>query len=135
MMTVYSRYILFALAMLIMPHSFAQQTKKAGKQVKTAVPKKRVTEAEAKRLHEEQLAREGKSGTRRAYKRSDIEKLQHTADSDMTAAADKAQKERADAPVVVRSQPPAKQPAAVSIVKNEPKEPKFIEGIVLERQR
>jgi hypothetical protein len=129
-----SRYLLIGLAIAIMPHCMAQQKKAVKKTAKTVAPQKRVTEAEAKRIHVAQLAKEGAAGTRRAYKRSEMEQLQHVSQNDAATARAKTPEQPASKPVAVKNQSPAKQPAG-NTVKSEPKEPKFIEGIVLERQR
>lgn len=96
---------------------------------------KKITEQQAKRINEAQLAREGKTGTRRAYKRSEIEKLLHTEQEGWASTAENEQSEHAVAPApgMEKKQNPVKKDPVV-IAKNTPREPKFIEGIVLERK-
>jgi cytoskeletal protein RodZ len=136
MKALYSRYILPVLAILLMHCANAQQTKAVNSKAKVTASNKKVTEQQAKRINEAQLAKEGKTGTRRAYKRSKIEKLLHTEQDGWTGKVENEQTEHtaAPAPEIEKKQTPVKKEPAV-IAKNSPREPKFIEGIVLERQR
>jgi hypothetical protein len=114
----------------------AQQTKAVNNKAKTTISKKKITEQQAKRINEAQLAREGKAGTRRAYKRSEIEKLLHTEQGGWASAVENEQTEHSAtaAPKVEKKQTPVKKDPVV-VAKNTQRELKFIEGIVLERQR
>jgi hypothetical protein len=137
MKALYSRYILPVLAILLMQCVNAQQTKAVNKKAKVTASKKKVTEQQAKRINEAQLAKEGKVGVRRAYKRSEIEKLLHTEQGGWTGKVENEQTEHntaAPAPQIEKKQTTVKKEPAV-IAKNIPREPKFIEGIVLERNK
>jgi hypothetical protein len=114
----------------------AQQTKIVSSKAKVTASKKKVTEQQAKRINEEQLAREGKTGTRRAYKRNEIEKLLHAEQDEWTGNVENEQTEHTAAPAtnIEKKQTPVKKEPLV-IAKNTPREPKFIEGIVLERNK
>jgi Tfp pilus assembly protein PilV len=134
MTTLYSRYILPVLAIVLMQSVNAQQTKAVNNRAKATLSKQKITEQLAKRINEAQLAREGKTGTRRAYKRSDIEKILHTEQDSWVGAVENEETEHAakTAHVIEKKQMAIKkEPAAIA--KNIPREPKFIEGIVLER--
>jgi hypothetical protein len=120
---------------MLMQSVNAQQTKAVNSKSKAILSKKKITEQQAKRINEEQLAREGKTGTRRAYKRNEIEKLLHTEQEGWTGKIENEQTEHtgAPAPEIEKKLIPVKKEPVV-IAKNTPREPKFIEGIVLERQ-
>jgi hypothetical protein len=136
MKVMYSRYLLPVLAILLAQPVRAQQKKAAVSKAKTAVSAKKVTAQQAKRINEAQLAREGKTGTRRAYKRNDIEKILHTEQEGWAGTAENERAEGAAAPAPgpeVKQVPVKKEPA--TIVKTTAREPKFIEGIVLERNK
>jgi hypothetical protein len=132
----YSRYLITLLAVIVMQCVNAQQKKAVNEKVNTTLSKKKITEQQAKRINEAQLAKAGKAGTRRAYKRSDIEKILHTEQDGWTAAMES---ERIQLPAVHVPEVENRQ----ILIKKEPvvtaksigREPKFIEGIVLERNR
>jgi hypothetical protein len=136
MTTLYSRYILLVLAILLMQSANAQNTKGVNNKAKATISKKKITEQQAKRIHEAQLAREGKTGTRRAYKRSDIEKILHTEQDSWVGTVENAETEHAATPAtgIEKKQTPVKKEPVVT-ARNTPREPKFIEGIVLERNK
>jgi hypothetical protein len=126
-----SRYILLLGFCIISTATYAQNGKKkpAVKMAKGSVKKKVVTEAEAKKLHEDQLAKEGKSDVRRAYKRSDFE-----ASPNADVLAQDVQ-EQVHGEVAIFPKPKAAPvPTVPNTVKAEPKTPRFIETIVLERK-
>jgi hypothetical protein len=90
--------------------------------VRPAVKKRAITEAEAKQLHEAQLAAEGKTGVRRAYKRNQFDTHQPMPTvATAQPAPQPASRTKTMQPVVV-------QPAAAA-----PPRPRFIEHLVLER--
>ncbi len=136
MKTLYSRYLLPVVVIMLMQPVHAQQIKAVNSKPKSILSKKKITEQEAKRINEAQLAREGKAGTRRAYKRSEMEKLLHTREDASAASAENSRAEHivAPAPEPPKKQVPVKKTQAV-IAQNTTPEPKFIEGIVLERNR
>ena len=113
---------------MIVIAGFAQNGKKktVAKTAKGSTKKKVVTEADAKKLYEDQLAKEGKQNVRRAYKRSDFE----------TAANTDAVAVDATAPMHQAVQQPQVKPVPAPPVtaKAQPTEPRFIETIVLERK-
>lgn len=126
-----SRYILLLVFCMLGTAGFAQYGKKPPvvKTAKGSTKKKVVTEAEAKKLHEYQLAKEGKQNVRRAYKRSDFETAANT---DALAIDATAQVHQTAIPT-----PPDKvkpTPAPPVTAKAQPTEPRFIETIVLERK-
>jgi hypothetical protein len=134
MKALYSSYILIVTVLLPGQNAHAQKAKSVNRKAQSSVSGKKVTEQQAKRINEAQLAKEGKVGTRRAYKRSDIEKLLHTEQDEWATAAENEQHTTIPAFVIEKKQPPVKkEPAAV--VQNVPREPKFIESIVLERRQ
>lgn len=126
-----SRYILLLVFYMMGTAGFAQNGKKkpVAKTAKGSTKKKVVTEAEAKKLHEGQLAKEGKQNVRRAYKRSDFETASNT---DELAIDPGGQAHQAV------TLPPQPQVVPVQTVPNtakaQPAMPKFIETIVLERK-
>jgi hypothetical protein len=107
------------------------QTGKKGTAVRSITGKAKkpaITEAEAKRLHEAQLAREGKTGVRRAYKRSQFV---------LPPPTETATLAKAPSPMVTAAPAPtmaAPMPAAPAAAKPTQKTPRFIEGMVLERK-
>jgi hypothetical protein len=126
-----SRYILLLVFCMLGTAGFTQHAKKQPvvKTVKGSTKKKVVTEAEAKKLHADQLAKEGKQNVRRAYKRTDFETASNT-DALAIDGVGQTHEELTLSPkpkVVVMKTVPNTAKAA-------PTMPKFIETIVLERK-
>lgn len=126
-----SRYLLLLFFCMMTAGVVAQngKQKKLAKTAKGISKKKPITEAEAKKLHEDQLAKEGKANERRAYKRSDFE-IQPSSDD---WAVDAAVQEHREPRSAAKPQA-APLPTPANTAKAAPATPKFIEGIVLERK-
>ncbi len=126
-----SRYILLLVFCMMGTVVFAQNGKKKPvvKTAKGSTKKKVVTEAEAKKLHADQLAKEGKQNVRTAYKRTDFDAASNTDALAIDGAG------QAHQTVTLSPQPKVVAVQSVpNTAKAQPAMPKFIETIVLERK-
>lgn len=130
-----SKYIIVIVALLMGTVATAQTIRTKKSPVKTAKgstkPKpKPIPEAEAKRLHEAQMAKEGNTGVRKAYKRNEMTDLQSAED---LALDDKTTTHKPEAAIATpKAVMPPKNVEVVTVA--EPKPLRFIESIVLERK-
>lgn len=128
-----SKYIIVIVALLMGTVATAQTTRSKKSPIKTAkgsTKPKTITEAEAKRLHEAQMAKEGNTGVRKAYKRNEMTDLQSAED---LALDDKTTTHKPEAAIATpKAVMPPKNVEVVTVA--EPKPLRFIESIVLERK-
>ncbi len=124
---------LFTTALLIATTVSSQSNKiktapkidKKSAPAKTAKAAIHISEEEARRLHENNLAKEGKTNVRRAYKRNEFETSQHNAESAATAKPVHQNTSVTDQQTKNNTITAVNKPIA-SVAKS--KEPKFIEG-------
>lgn len=118
--------ILLAIAgsVMLLPSTGFSQKKNSPKKSNTVPVKKKITEQEARQAHERQMAEAGIKG-RSSYKRRDFE----------TPVPVLPEEKQPQTTAVISSKPAAENRSTPAVIaaKLPAKEPRFIDGIVLER--